>query len=131
MKLYDVKSGKIEYKITGSGEIMGQKMQTIGKKRVIFDDNGVKNLSEENKIDKQTIMVLTEKETKDLANFIGLEATKRGWKGLQTPYIPYFDSKPFRKVNFIFFAKKVGLYLLNITNIPIPEKIESVYFEWR
>ena len=56
MKLYDVKSGKIEYKITGSGEIMGQKMQTIGKKRVIFDDNGVKNLSEENKIDKQTIM---------------------------------------------------------------------------
>jgi len=56
MKMYDVKSGKIEYEIKGSGEIMGQKMQTIGKKRVIFDDNGAKNLTEENKIDKQTIM---------------------------------------------------------------------------
>lgn len=56
MKLYDVKNGKIEYEIKGSGEIMGQRMQTIGKKRVIFDDNGVKNLTEENKIDKQTIM---------------------------------------------------------------------------
>jgi len=56
MKLYDVKSGKIEYKIKGSGEIMGQKMQTIGKKRVIFDAYGAKNLTEENKIEKQTIM---------------------------------------------------------------------------
>ncbi len=56
MKLYDVKSGKIEYEIKGSGEIMGQKMQTVGKKRVIFDEYGAKNLTEENKIDKQTIM---------------------------------------------------------------------------
>ena len=56
MKLYDVKSGKIEYEIKGSGEIMGQKMKTVGKKRVIFDNNGAKNLTEENKIDKQTIM---------------------------------------------------------------------------
>lgn len=74
---------------------------------------------------------LTNQEVKDLANFLGHESTKRGWKGLQTPYIPYFDSKPFKKANFIFFPKKVGLYLININNIPIPEKIESVYFEWR
>lgn len=56
MKLYDVKSGKIEYSIKGSGEIMGQKMKTSGKKRVIFDAYGAQNLSEENKIDQQTIM---------------------------------------------------------------------------
>ncbi len=56
MKLYDVKSGKIEYEIKGGGEIMGSKMQTFGKKRVIFDDNGAKNLTEENKIDKQDVM---------------------------------------------------------------------------
>lgn len=56
MKLYDVKSGKIEYAIKGSGEIMGQKMKSIGKKRVIFDAYGAQNLTEENKIDKQTIM---------------------------------------------------------------------------
>jgi len=56
MKMYDIKSGKIEYEIKGGGEIMGSKMQTFGKKRVIFDDNGAKNLTEENKIDKQDVM---------------------------------------------------------------------------
>jgi len=56
MKLYDVKSGKIEYAIKGSGDIMGQKVKSIGKKRVIFDAYGAQNLTEENKIDKQTIM---------------------------------------------------------------------------
>lgn len=56
MKLYDLKSGKITYEIKGSGEIMGSKMQTIGKKRVIFDEYGAKSLTEENKIEKQTIM---------------------------------------------------------------------------
>ncbi len=56
MKLYDVKSGKIDYEIKGSGAIMGQKIQTVGKKRVIFDDFGTKNLTEEVKIKKQNIM---------------------------------------------------------------------------
>lgn len=74
---------------------------------------------------------LTKQEAKDLANFLGLEATKRGWKGLQSPYIPYFNPKPLKRANFLFFPKKVGLYLLNITGIPIPEKIDSVYIEWR
>ena len=74
---------------------------------------------------------LTKQEAKDLANFLGHEATKRGWKGLQSPYIPYFNSKPLKRANFLFFPKKVGLYLLNITGIPIPKKIDSVYIEWR
>jgi len=56
VKLYDVESGKITYEIKGSGEIMGSKMQTVGKKRVIFDAYGAKNLTEENKIEKQTVM---------------------------------------------------------------------------
>lgn len=56
MKLYEVESGKITYEIKGSGSIMGSKMESIGKKRVIFDENGAKNLTEENKIEKQTIM---------------------------------------------------------------------------
>jgi len=56
MKLYEVKSGKIDYSIKGSGDIMGQKIRTVGKKRVIFDDYGARNLTEENKIEKQVIM---------------------------------------------------------------------------
>lgn len=55
MKLYDVKSGKVEYKITGSSDMMGMKSKTIGKKRVIFADYGGKNLAEESSIVKQTM----------------------------------------------------------------------------
>jgi hypothetical protein len=55
IKLYDVKSGKIEYEIKGSGNIMGVvKTKTIGKKRVIFDRYGAQNLTEENKVSKET-----------------------------------------------------------------------------
>jgi hypothetical protein len=37
MKKYDVKSGKIEYTLKGSGNIMGMvKIKSVGKKRVIF-----------------------------------------------------------------------------------------------
>jgi len=56
MKLYEIKSGKVTYEIKGSGEIMGQKMQTVGKKRVIFDDYGARNLTEEVKVEKQVMM---------------------------------------------------------------------------
>lgn len=57
MKKYEVKSGKIEYKIKGSGNIMGMvETKTIGKKRIIFDNYGVKDLTEENKVTKETTM---------------------------------------------------------------------------
>jgi hypothetical protein len=53
-KKYDVKSAKIEYEIKGSGNIMGMvQTKTIGKKRLIFDDYGVKNLTEESKVTKE------------------------------------------------------------------------------
>ena len=57
MKMYEVESGKITYEIKGSGEIMaGATTQSIGKKRVIFNAYGAKNLTEENKIEKTNIM---------------------------------------------------------------------------
>ena len=55
MKLYGVESGKIDYKITGSGDIMGVETKTVGKKRVIFKDFGAKSLTEENEV-KKTVM---------------------------------------------------------------------------
>ena len=57
MKKFEVKSGKIEYDIKGSGNIMGMvQIKTVGKKRVIFDDYGVKDLTEESKVTKETTM---------------------------------------------------------------------------
>ena len=55
MKRYDVKSGKIEYSIKESGNIMGMvDIKGVGKKRLVFDDYGVKDLTEENKVKKET-----------------------------------------------------------------------------
>jgi len=55
MKRYDVKSGKIEYSIKESGNIMGMvKIKGVGKKRLVFDNYGVKDLTEENKVKKET-----------------------------------------------------------------------------
>ncbi len=54
-KVVDVRSGKIDYEIRGSGNMMGMRTETIGKKRMIFDRYGVRTLTEVNKIEKQTM----------------------------------------------------------------------------
>jgi hypothetical protein len=55
MKRYDLKSGKIEYSIKESGDIMGMvKIKGVGKKRLLFDNYGIKDLTEENKVKKET-----------------------------------------------------------------------------
>ena len=71
------------------------------------------------------------KEAADLCNFMCHTAREKGWVGLQTPYIPYFDPKPLKKAKFIFYPKKllVNLYFLN--SIPFPESVDSFYFDWR
>ena len=60
MKLYEIKSGKVDYRINGSGDMMGQKIDTTGKKRLIFDHYGARSLTEENRVEKQTIMGQTQ-----------------------------------------------------------------------
>ena len=54
-KKYGVESGKIDYKITGSGNIMGVTTKTVGKKRVLFDAYGARELNEENQVQKTVI----------------------------------------------------------------------------
>ena len=56
MHLYDIKSGKITYKISGSANMMGMKMQTSGVKRLVFDNYGAKSLTEIEKVEKRSGM---------------------------------------------------------------------------
>jgi GNAT superfamily N-acetyltransferase len=74
---------------------------------------------------------LQQKEIISLANLLSSEAEKRGWKGIQSPFIPYYDVKPFKKANFILFPKKIGMYVFNLSNVVLPKKVDSIYFEWR
>ncbi|MEA3492685.1 MAG: hypothetical protein U9R27_12395 [Campylobacterota bacterium] len=55
MQIYEIKSGKIDYKMTGSTDMMGMKIKSVGKKRVSFDNYGIQNLTEENRVSKQTM----------------------------------------------------------------------------
>ncbi len=54
-KKYGVESGKIDYKITGSGSIAGVTTKTVGKKRILFDAYGARELNEENQVQKTII----------------------------------------------------------------------------
>ncbi|MHA1551740.1 MAG: GNAT family N-acetyltransferase [Candidatus Heimdallarchaeaceae archaeon] len=82
-------------------------------------------------LDMVHIHRLTTKEAGDLANYLCQTSEEHGWYGLQTPYIPYFDMKPLKDAKFFFFGKKINLDLFNMNNVPLPEKVETVYFDWR
>ena len=74
---------------------------------------------------------LTNKEAGNLAYYLCQKSKERGWYGLQTPYIPYFDMKALKKAKFFFFGKKINLDVFNLTDVEIPENVESFYFDWR
>ena len=46
MRLFDIKSGKVTYTIRGTANMMGITTQIQGKKRLIFDNYGARNLTE-------------------------------------------------------------------------------------
>jgi len=74
---------------------------------------------------------LSKKDATDLCKYLCETSKERGWSGIQSPYIPYFDSGPLKKAKFFFFSMILHLDFLNLTDIPFPEKLESIYIEWR
>jgi len=57
VKFYGTKSGKIDYEIKSSGNVMGMgKIETVGRKRLIFDNYGKRKLEEESKVTRQNVM---------------------------------------------------------------------------
>jgi len=55
-KKYLVPNGTVLYQISGSGNIMGQKMALSGKKRIFFDHYGYNEMTEEVSVQKMIIM---------------------------------------------------------------------------
>ncbi|TFH30131.1 MAG: hypothetical protein E4G98_02635 [Promethearchaeota archaeon] len=74
---------------------------------------------------------LTINEAKDLANYLCITSKELGWAGLQTPFIPYFDSAPFKKAKFIFYPKKISIDIFNLKKLDLPKNVKSFYFDWR
>ena len=82
-------------------------------------------------LDMVHIHRLNTKEASNLANYLCQTSKERGWFGLQTPYIPYFDMKPLKKAKFFSFSYKINIDIFNFKNIDIPEEVETFYFDWR
>lgn len=74
---------------------------------------------------------LSQKEAADLCKYLCVTSKELGWGGLQCPFIPYFDVKPFNKSKFVAFPKILLIDLFELNKIPMPEKIDSFYFDWR
>jgi len=56
LKLYEVKSGKIDYSISGGGNMMGMMQSQIkGEKHLVFDAYGKRSLTEELKVTNETV----------------------------------------------------------------------------
>ncbi len=70
-------------------------------------------------------------EAVDLSNYLCQSAKERGWSGIQSPYIPYFKPEPLKKAKFVFFPKKLVLSFFLNTNIIFPEKLDTLFFDWR
>jgi hypothetical protein len=49
---------------------------------------------------------LSKRSAANLIRFFNIQAKQKGWKGVQTPYIPYFPIKPFLGANYLTFPKK-------------------------
>lgn len=74
---------------------------------------------------------LAEKDSIDLCKYLCITSKELGWAGLQCPFIPYFDVQPFKKAKFIFFPKTLIIGLFPLKELPIPNKVNSFYFDWR
>ncbi len=82
-------------------------------------------------MDSVHIHRLSLKDATDLCKYFSKTAKEMGWAGIQSPYLPYFNSKPFKRAKFIFYPKIIQISLLRYKQTPIPKKVKSFYFDWR
>ncbi|GEM_PF-930460 len=77
---------------------------------------------------------LSKRSAANLIRFFNIQAKQKGWKGIQTPYIPYFPLKPFLAANYLTFPKKmiVQVFGLNNSDLSLFETAPGTCFlDWR
>ncbi len=77
---------------------------------------------------------LSKRSASNLIRFLNIQAKQEGWKGIQTPYIPYFPIAPLLKANYLPFPKKmfVQVFALDGTDLSFFENVpKSCFLDWR
>lgn len=59
---------------------------------------------------------LSGKSAANLIRFFNIQAKQKGWKGVQTPYIPYFPITPFLRANYLTFPKKMIVQVFGLND---------------
>ncbi len=70
----------------------------------------------------------------DLIRFFNIQAKQAGWKGVQTPYIPYFPIKPFLGANYLTFPKKMIVQVFGLKNSDLSRfrtAPHTCFLDWR
>ena len=77
---------------------------------------------------------LSRRSAANLIRFFNIQAKQKGWKGIQTPYIPYFPIRPFLGANYLTFPKKmiVQVFGLNNSDLSFFRKApDTCFLDWR
>lgn len=77
---------------------------------------------------------LNQRSAANLIRFFNIQAKQAGWKGVQTPYIPYFPVKPFLSANFLPFPKKMIVQVFGLKNADLScfgTAPKTCFLDWR
>ncbi|MCD4761263.1 GNAT family N-acetyltransferase [bacterium] len=77
---------------------------------------------------------LSRRSAANLIRFFNIQAKHKGWKGIQTPYIPYFPIKPFLGANYLTFPKKMIVQVFGLKNSDLSffrKAPDTCFLDWR
>jgi len=77
---------------------------------------------------------LSKRSATNLIRYFNIQAKQKGWKGIQTPYIPYFPIRPFLGANFLTFPKKMIVQIFGLKNSDLSffkTSPDTCFLDWR
>ena len=85
-------------------------------------------------LDLVSVDHLSRRSAANLIRFFNIQAKQKGWKGIQTPYIPYFPIRPFLGANFLTFPKKMIVQVFGLKNSDLSffkKAPDTCFLDWR
>ncbi len=99
-----------------------------------FNFAGFRNIIPFGWVDLINMDHLSKRSAVNLIHLLNFKAKEAGWKGIQTPYIPYFPITPMLKANFLPFPKKMFVQVFGLDNADLSfckKTPSSCFLDWR
>jgi len=82
-------------------------------------------------LDQVVLQRLSRKSAAEVCRALAREALRRGWAGLQSPRIPYFDALPLHLARFVPYPKKLAVVLMLFGDDSWVPDCRRCYLDWR